>query len=1328
MVTSLLLNPNFIVGDSLTLTPESLAVLDRAFSLLQERLQAFASNSEFNQKMGLAFGDRFSFDTVESLRQQWLTEDFKTLPTIEILSPTELQGAQGAFSAQTNRIYLSANLLRSNLENPQIVSQVLLEEIGHFVDAQINSVDAPGDEGAIFSALVGNGFIDEQQLQSLKLEDDRATLILNNQTVPVELADTYQGTNLGTIVGGLQTVLTNLNTSLKTVALANKLPLVGTALKDVSDPALDFLNQLKNQLATLNTSSVTQVQQNLFNILGSGGLNWLGDRNSNGIVDLNDITVSDTADRVTFNFTLSKNPTSITGGIGFDLGLPGLGLTVSDNSKVKTDIGFTFDLAFGVNKDTGFFFDTSPTNELKVNLNTTLPGFNATGELGFLEVGVKDNLSNPTNFAGTFGLDLQNGFTVAPTFNGQANINLSLLGKIPTTGDTSIPLLPSIGTDLSLQWGFNNANASNPLSSTFGNVPQLAFKNVSVNIGSFLSQFISPILGTVQDVFSPIKPVIDFLNLDLPLLDISIVDLLAVAQSVSGKNTTGLEMIKYLDTILNIPTAPNVAVKLGDFNLGSSKDVRVEVLKDLNIANSFTSILNDVDQALRAIGATNTANYLKDSSNGLSNKGPTFPLLQSPQEALKLLLGQDADLFRWDLSDILRINAQGGGFYGAIIGAKVDYEFSAGMNLILGYDTYGLRRFSDNNFTTPTLLGDGFYLVDTPGPEAYVNANFQAGVGVGIEGANLSVGGGIDGSVNLNVNDPNQDGKLRFSEVDDCFIEASGQIDASLEAKLVLGWGIFKIEKSFPIEKGTLLSFAAGCHSEDPIRNVLAKAEAGNLVLLMGPRAGERVVNSSTVGSQQDVAESFVLKPTAGQPGRVDVFAFGAIVSYAPGDRIIGNGGQEGDVIFIDAAIVTPANLQGDTGADQLTGGSGNDILDGGSFQDTLWGGVGNDTLFAGDDDDWLDGGVGADNLDGGNGFDVVNYVTSDTAILVTSGSNGSLVGSSGTANGDILINVEQITGSNFNDTLSGNSDNNVFAGGTGDDSLSGNDGNDFLVGGVGADNLNGDNGSDAVSYIDSTAAVKIDLSIETASGGEATGDVLLSIENAEGSQLSDTLIGNDVANSLIGRGGNDQIFGNAGDDTLDGGTGDDYFSETAAANAIDGDDGYDRLDLLVDTPIDLSVNYSDASNGILSTGGTVVDIEDFRLEGNSGKDFADLSATSHAEFRGKSGNDTFIGGSGDDYAEGNEDDDNLSGLEGADTIFGQAGNDTILGDTENDLLDGGLGQNSLDGGDGDDFLIALDLGSVDTLDGGTGTNRLSADYSDRTVDIIFIRPIRKRT
>jgi hypothetical protein len=117
-----------------------------------------------------------------------------------------------------------------------------------------------------------------------------------------------------------------------------------------------------------------------------------------------------------------------------------------------------------------------------------------------------------------------------------------------------------------------------------------------------------------------------------------------------------------------------------------------------------------------------------------------------------------------------------------------------------------------------------------------------------------------------------------------------------------------------------------------------------------------------------------------------------------------------------------------------FTGSSGNDSFIGGDSGDTLNGGAG---------DDRLEGGAGADIIDGGSGSDTASYEGSDAAVninLATSSATG------GHAQGDTLTNIENLAGSDFNDTLTGDAGANTLSGGLGDDTLSGGDGFDTFV------------------------------------------------------------------------------------------------------------------------------------------------------------------------------------------------------------------------------------------------------------------------------------------
>ena len=192
--------------------------------------------------------------------------------------------------------------------------------------------------------------------------------------------------------------------------------------------------------------------------------------------------------------------------------------------------------------------------------------------------------------------------------------------------------------------------------------------------------------------------------------------------------------------------------------------------------------------------------------------------------------------------------------------------------------------------------------------------------------------------------------------------------------------------------------------------------------------------------------------------------------------------------------------------------------------------------------DNVIEGGGGADTLDGGDGSDTASYAHAGTA--VTAYLDGSDAGS-GDAAGDVYINIENLMGSAYADSLSGDENDNAITGGAGDDTLIGNGGADVLDGGA---------GTDTASYASSGAAVEAFLDGTAGTGGHAAGDTLANIENLIGSAYGDTLTGDDGDNAIAGGAGDDMLIGGGGADALDGGAGTDtasYASSDAAVNAF---------------------------------------------------------------------------------------------------------------------------------------------------------------------------------
>ncbi len=224
--------------------------------------------------------------------------------------------------------------------------------------------------------------------------------------------------------------------------------------------------------------------------------------------------------------------------------------------------------------------------------------------------------------------------------------------------------------------------------------------------------------------------------------------------------------------------------------------------------------------------------------------------------------------------------------------------------------------------------------------------------------------------------------------------------------------------------------------------------------------------------------------------GASDIYGVRGSMVIGPGsviERVVAGTGN--DVVNGNSANNI---LRGNSGHDRLYGKGGDDTLYGNSGDDWLNGGQGADTLDGGAGTDNLEGGAGADSLTGGPGADTASYSGSPAAVTVRlhndQSEGGDAAGdtfagrvevnwtdSEGTAHTEALPDIENLTGSAFDDTLAGDRRDNRLDGGAGNDTLYGGpgggddtiiaeDGNDRLFGGHGNDRLQGGLGNDRLS------------------------------------------------------------------------------------------------------------------------------------------------------------------------------------------------------------------------------------------------------------------------
>jgi Ca2+-binding RTX toxin-like protein len=193
-----------------------------------------------------------------------------------------------------------------------------------------------------------------------------------------------------------------------------------------------------------------------------------------------------------------------------------------------------------------------------------------------------------------------------------------------------------------------------------------------------------------------------------------------------------------------------------------------------------------------------------------------------------------------------------------------------------------------------------------------------------------------------------------------------------------------------------------------------------------------------------------------------------SIFGYQGNDTLVGNGGN--DFLYGDDGN---DSLSGGSGNDRLYGNAGNDSINGGADADVIFAGAGSDAVLGGDGNDELLGGTGSDYFDGGAGIDIVSFEdvnggSGDAGVSVVATYDGVSTTYSVTAGTDVdtVVNVEQVRGSNFNDTMTGGAGDDYLVGLWGDDTISGGGGNDTLYGSVEADYLTGGAGADTFVFL----------------------------------------------------------------------------------------------------------------------------------------------------------------------------------------------------------------------------------------------------------------------
>ena len=598
-----------------------------------------------------------------------------------------------------------------------------------------------------------------------------------------------------------------------------------------------------------------------------------------------------------------------------------------------------------------------------------------------------------------------------------------------------------------------------------------------------------------------------------------------------------------------------------------------------------------------------------------------------------------------------------------------DVRGDANDNVIIGTSTSGNGNRVDNTFEglagNDTLDGgDGDDILDGgEGVDIILggagNDTIQSGGGVDVE---VSGGAGDDTFIIDVANDDFAVGEI---------YDGGDGID-TLE---IVGYA-FSNDLVINLATGTFTDAAQGAFfTFSNFENLDASQDAGRNYQVVGTNGANRIA----AGDGDNLIFGLFGDDTILSGGGDDVVIAGGgndIIDGGAGNDVI-NGGDGIDLVSYQSATagvtIRLAQLTG-----QQTNGAGIDRLFsienlfGSDFDDNLTGDDGDNNFQGGDGDDTLEGGLGNDTLIGGDGSDTASYAGATGGVTINlAQSTGQQTLSAGI---DRLIDIENVTGSSFDDILRDNEGDNRLEGGAGNDALIGSLGNDVLDGGAGNDTLIGGEGNDTVDYGSAAGGVTVRLAQTTGQQTNGSGiDKIVGIENFIGSDFADFAIGTDADNTLTGGSGADRLEGGEGNDDLLGGEGDDILLGGLGDDVINGGEGNDIVagGEGVDT-----ASYASATSGV-----TV------RLAQTTGQQTV---------------------GAGIDRLSSIE---NLTGSAFDDVLSGDANANTILGGAGNDTIQTGAGVDSVNTGDGDDTVI-LDLQNNDfeaneVYNGNSGSDTL---------------------
>jgi|GEM_PF-874962 len=1297
-------------------------------------------------------------DRYQPLLQSIRSGDFSWVPEVQILSASSMEYADGAYSRKTRSIYISADCPLDQ------ITSVLLEEIGHHIDALFNEQETPGDEGALFSAAVLGISLSDEEITALLNEDDSAILSLNGHQVAVECArrpapasrapakpivtakpkpktpvpvpvnNTLEAagtTDLSTIPDYNGLILTG---SEDIVGIGNSKPtnylqandgnttlVAGSALATtlVAGAGNNFLDGRLNP--TKGTLYIKGGAGNSTMMGGSGKATILGGTGNNYIE-------AGSGDQLLIGGEGINSVNTIKGGIGKDTLKAGKGYSTLQSgsringSNVLVSDGLSSSLVAGAGNDSlsAALFGGNVTivgGRGKTWLgggkdsNSLVSGSSLSAESNTLLGGSGSN----TLVAGS-GKDLLKGGDSKNLFlfsrNNIANQRIYLSNK---TSSTNILGLNS-ASKFSLQDANLNGLRSLSKGATLNGISNYGTGAVDIALGqNAITLKVQSVTGGVDnDTLSGLSYNLDGLTLNGGA---------GADRMIGGAGGNYFIVDNAGDSVIEAAGRGMDTLKaFVDYSLTSNVEVLI-----LGGRNAINGTGNAANNTLLGNSAQNSLSGGDGNDSIVGNNPNVLPDISFVGRNVSAA----AQNYITSGSNSL-INGLGGpSGYGTGVVTPGDDNSALPIDITSVFGANGLN-FYGNRIKQIYINNNGNITFNNPA-SSFTPTSIDAGLGTPIiapfwadvdtrgNTGNISPGGTSNGAnrVYWNVDSTNKVITVTWDDVG-FYSRNNTKVNAFQLQLIDSGNGDGFIVFRYEAVNWTTGSASGGTLG---LGGSVARAgfNSGTGQIIELPQSGDQ---SAMLGLAQTT-------PNVG------------LNSNAPGVFVFEV--RNGQLSF----EVAGDYLAGGAGSDTLKGGDGNNTLDGGTGNDVMTGGSGEDTYVVDTTGDTIIDSAGtADAVHSSVSFDLSNTLVaggSDIENLVYTGSGAAT-----------------LTGNAANNSITGNNQNNTLEGKGGVDTLSGGSGEDTYV-----VDTTGDTIIDSAGTADAVhSSVSFDLSNTLVAGGSdienlvytgsgaatLTGNAAnnsitggLGSDSIIGGAGNDTVLGRDGKNTLDGGADNDSLIGGSDADSIIGGAGNDILDGGAGDNIADtlnggtGDDTYiidSYQDVLIETlnggtdtvRTSLSYQLQDNFENLVLTGTAISAVGNAANNSLFGND-------SDNEIDGGAGNDTMVGGLGNDtYYVGEAGDwviESLgggtntaivaAGAEGFTSLvsggailnirtlteeFGSDGNDTLDGTPLNDTISGLAGDDIISGFKGNDSLLGGD--GNDTLNGGVGLDILS--------------------